>query len=126
MLGKKEHLYEADFDVLTGRETVQSTDSQQDEAVVTALAESEALESLSIHPGWKLIQATMEHDIAHAHEGLLHSLNVDHTRSLQEFVKARRGLLSWIDTKIREGKDILAEQNQGSGEVLNNLRRSKV
>jgi hypothetical protein len=110
MLGKKEHLYEADFDAVTGRETVQSLDNQQDEAVVTALAESEALESLSIHPGWKLIRATMEHDIAQAHEGLLHSLNVDHTRGLQEFVKARRSLLAWIDTKIREGKDILAEQ----------------
>lgn len=126
MLRNKEHIYEADFDAITGRETVQSTDNQQEEAVIAALAEGEALESLSIHPGWKLIRTAMEHDIAHAHEGLLHSLNVDHTRGLQEFVKARRGLLSWIDTKIREGKDILAEQTQGSGEVLNNLRRSNV
>ena len=123
MLLKKEHLYEADFDNITGRPTPESADAQQDEAVVAAVYEAEALEGLDKHPGWKLIRTAMEHDIRQAHESLLHSLNVDHTRGLQEFVKARRGLLSWIDTKIREGKDILAEQqNQGSDVSQNNLR----
>jgi hypothetical protein len=123
MLHKREHIYESEYDEVTGRPLPQSTDRQQEEAVVSAIYEAESLQNLSEHPGWKLIKAAMQHDLEQAHEGLLHSLNLDHTRGLQEFVKARRGLLSWIDSKIREGKEILAEQTQGSGETLNNLRR---
>lgn len=107
-------LYEDEkpFDGVTGQERTTVLEKQSEAVEAEQVLHSESLEALSISPGWKLIKAAMQHDIAEGWSKLLHSRNYEHTREIQEFVKARQGLLNWIDSKILEGKTLINETTQ--------------
>lgn len=107
-------LYENEnvFDGVTGKPTLESLEAKEEQVVAQVAQNAEYLESLSLHPGWKLIRHDMELAIEKGREMLMTSRTLDHTREWQEFVKARQSLLRWIDAMILEGKTLAEENSQ--------------
>lgn len=107
------------YDAETGVEEDQSIARREAAAIAKALEDSERLAALAKHPGWLLVKEAMEADILAGQEALLDLSNPALMAQRQEFVKARRQLLYWIEGKIREGQSLADNQ---AGLTADNLR----
>ena len=97
------------YDPMTGLPLPKRLDEQHEAALQAAVELAHALETLETNPGWKIIRAAMENDASAAHKTLLDSKSIEEVYQLQQFVKSRRSLISWIDDRIQASKTLLEE-----------------
>lgn len=92
-----------------GRELEASQLAAEEAATQAIIERAEVLASLSEHPGWKIVKAAMEENVAKYTDSLINSYDERDMIRKQEYVKARSQLLNWISNSIQEGKSYLEE-----------------
>lgn len=92
------------FDLETGAPAFLEEEKRALQVAEFQRAEADALSSLKVHPGWKILEKYLNESIDKHTEDLVLSEDVNKMLRLQEYIKAHSNVLAYVDAKILEGE----------------------